>query len=481
MRRESDSPEIRLHEVPFSPVERLVAATRVSREALHDLVRRIRLDREAWQRTAAEIPTRRRLTVRQRARLQGTLRRAAARGDADACRYGTVSRRNAPEAEGPGSNASSIICARREVSTSRPTNPPACPADVEADADGERRRFRRLSGPSAGRILTSSSALFNTILINVTTFFRDAEVWEIAAHDDPAGAARALRTDHTPDPGMERRLRLGPGSLLARHAARRSDGARRVPRSGQDLRDRRGRGGARRGAPRASTRPSRSPMFREDLLNRYFERSGGDLVAVDRDIRAVGDLRPARPDPGRADLARRSVALPQHADVLQCRSAGAGHVPLRLFAQPRRAIWSSAAPRCSSATAGMFKPVDLKQRIFRAAAEGQTTANGSRWSRSRGGRTSCRTQVRTTSGCAKPPSTIPPRPQMVVDPAGASDRRQRRGPPAVSRIGDADIGSPLHTPRPLLPAGAISARRWTASAPSSARCRCAASRGRTAA
>lgn len=72
IRRECDSPEIRPHELVSASVESLVAATRASREALHDLIGRIRGDRAAWLLAAADLPTRLRLTARQRARLRDT-------------------------------------------------------------------------------------------------------------------------------------------------------------------------------------------------------------------------------------------------------------------------------------------------------------------------------------------------------------------------------------------------------------------------
>ena len=101
------------------------------------------------------------------------------------------------------------------------------------------------------------AALFNTILINVTAFFRDPDAWEFIASDViPATAGRAR--SRRPDPGLERGLRLRPGGLHAGHAVGRGAGSRSVPATGQDLRHRHRRGGAHRGPRRRPTtrRPS---------------------------------------------------------------------------------------------------------------------------------------------------------------------------------------------------------------------------------
>ncbi len=75
------------------------------------------------------------------------------------------------------------------------------------------------------------TALFNTILINVTSFFRDPEAWEylraeiLPRHAGGQGAGRA-------DPGVERRLRLRARrrtrwrSFWPRRSASRSSGER---------------------------------------------------------------------------------------------------------------------------------------------------------------------------------------------------------------------------------------------------------------
>ena len=69
--------------------------------------------------------------------------------------------------------------------------------------------------------------LFNTILINVTSFFRDPANWDVVREIViPRVAAARLGGD---DPGVERRLRLGGRGVLDRDAARGGDRARGVP------------------------------------------------------------------------------------------------------------------------------------------------------------------------------------------------------------------------------------------------------------
>src|SRR6266508_39881 len=77
----------------------------------------------------------------------------------------------------------------------------------------------------------------------------------------------------------------------------------------------------------------RKHRIAEDYLAEHTVGVGVFLVLVD------GHLRAQRPGPGRADLAHRPAGLPEHADVLQRRDAGADprQVPLR-GGSPGRAV-----------------------------------------------------------------------------------------------------------------------------------------------
>ena len=85
--------------------------------------------------------------------------------------------------------------------------------------------------------------LFNTILINVTGFFRDAETWAFLRREIMPELIADYR-GHRRDPGVERRLRQRRGGLFAGDGLRRGAGGRRMREAGQDLRD-----GHRRGGP----------------------------------------------------------------------------------------------------------------------------------------------------------------------------------------------------------------------------------------
>ena len=113
--------------------------------------------------------------------------------------------------------------------------------------------------------------LFNTILINVTGFFRDPEAWEYLRRRDPAAAARR-QAGRRADPGLERRLRLRRGGVHAGDRAGRGAGRRAVPRAGEDLRHRRRRGGADPGPAGELRGQARSRRSRRSCCERYFER-----------------------------------------------------------------------------------------------------------------------------------------------------------------------------------------------------------------
>ena len=152
------------------------------------------------------------------------------------------------------------------------------------------------------------AALFNTILINVTAFFRDAQTWD---------APRARRSCPGCSPAARRTRRCASGAPAARPARRRTrsrcvlaEVARRdgVPRAREDLRHRRRR---RRARPRRGTRATPT-----EQCEGVPARAASTATSTARDAAltlpqgpaARGDLRPQRPRAGRADLAHRPAA-----------------------------------------------------------------------------------------------------------------------------------------------------------------------------
>jgi hypothetical protein len=80
------------------------------------------------------------------------------------------------------------------------------------------------------------TVLFNTILINVTAFFRDSDAWDHLATEVLPGLLATKGPSDGSNSSMERRLRVRRGGLHLGHPARRAVGLRRVPGTGQDLR-----------------------------------------------------------------------------------------------------------------------------------------------------------------------------------------------------------------------------------------------------
>ena len=154
-------------------------------------------------------------------------------------------------------------------------------------------------------------------------------------------------------------------------------GADAVPRAGQDLRHRRRRGGARPGAAGHLHRARGRRRSRRSCSSGTSSVNGGRYV-FRKDLRRSVIF-------GRNDLVQdapisrhRPAGLPQHADVLQRRDAGADPRPLPLRARAAAACCSSARPRCCSATASLFTPVDLQAPdLPQGAAPADSGATGS--------------------------------------------------------------------------------------------------------
>ena len=225
------------------------------------------------------------------------------------------------------------------------------PPGAEADAAGRRRAPTPTTSTTSRSTPTSSPPLFNTILINVTAFFRDPAAWEALRR---ARSCRASCEDKRPDEPirlLERRLRLGRGGLHAWPCCSpRRWASERVPRAGEDLRHRRRRGGAGPGAAGRATPPSRSQAIPAELLEKLLRAGRTDRYVFRQDLRRSVIFGRHDLIQDAADLADRPAGLPQHPDVLQRRDAGQDPRPLPL--RPRTAAASSswARPRPCSAT-----------------------------------------------------------------------------------------------------------------------------------
>ena len=186
-------------------------------------------------------------------------------------------------------------------------------------------------------------ALFNTILINVTGFFRDPPAWDYYAGDVVPRLLEAVGPD---DPirvwsagcasGEEAyTLAMVLAEALGAEAFR-----ERVKIYATDV-DEDALNQARQASYAAKDVEAipRGPA-------RALLRAGQPALHVPQGPAAQRDLRPQRPRPGRADLAHRPADVPQHAHVLQRGDAVAHPRPLPLRAEPDGASCSSASPRC---------------------------------------------------------------------------------------------------------------------------------------
>ena len=200
-------------------------------------------------------------------------------------------------------------------------------------AGGRMRRATATTWTSSRSIRTSSSELFNTLLINVTSFFRDEPAWQ-ALREEVLPALLERRDDEEPlrvwsagcASGQEAySVAMTLAEILGPEAYR-----ERVKIYGTDI-DEEALAYARaavytakelEGVPRSCER-------------QYFERSEHALRLPQRPA-PHGDLRPQQPAAGRADLAPGPAAVPQHADVLHRRDAGADPAALPLRARRRR-------------------------------------------------------------------------------------------------------------------------------------------------
>ena len=231
---------------------------------------------------------------------------------------------------------------------------PRRPADADV-GDRRLRRVRRLPRGPPGRV----RALFNTILINVTGFFRDREAWE----DLGERSVAALVASKSPTPPS------GSGAPAAPRARRptpwpsagRGARARGVPRPREDLRHRRRRGRPGPGPARPATPTEEvAGRSRRSCCERYFEPSG-DRFVFRKDLRRSvifgrNDLVQDAPI-SRIDLLMCRNTLMYFNAETQARILGRFHFALSdagvLFLGKAEMLLSHGA---------LFLPIDLKRR-----------------------------------------------------------------------------------------------------------------------
>ena len=282
--------------------------------------------------------------------------------------------------------------------------------------------------------------LFDTILINVTAFFRDPSAWE--AIGDP-GASRGSSAGSGPRtrsasgvPGCA----SGEEAYTPGHARwRRPSGIERVPRPGQDLRHRRRRGGPRRGRGRPSTAASEVAEHPAELLEKYFEANSG-RYAFHKDLRRSVIF-------GRHDLIQDAPI--SRIDLLSCRNTlmylntetQARILERFHFALNERGFLFLGKAETLLTYNNTFIPVDLKRRIFAKVAQGQPPRSPA-WSWRGPAARRRSTTWRRTSGIREAAFDASPVAQVVVDFGGTLTLANERAR-ALFNLAPADLAPPL--------------------------------------
>jgi two-component system, chemotaxis family, CheB/CheR fusion protein len=207
-------------------------------------------------------------------------------------------------------------------------------------------------------------ALFNTILINVTSFFRDAEVWEsirdsvvpdLAAQNGPirVWSAGCASGQEAYSAAIVLAEVLGPAAFRDR-----------VKIYATDV-DEEALAESRRAIYHAKQVADLPP----EIVAKYFDRNGGELYSFNRDLRRSVIF-------GRHDLVQDAPI--SRVDLLLCRntlmyfnSEAQARIMARFYfsVNPGRHLVLGRAEMLFS-HAAMFLPVDLKRRIFKTIPKG---------------------------------------------------------------------------------------------------------------
>ena len=186
--------------------------------------------------------------------------------------------------------------------------------------------------------------LFNTILINITSFFRDLPAWEYLESEvlpDMVKRKASGELVRVWSAGCASGQEVYTIAIVLAEVMGDEQFRERVKIYATDI-DEEALTQARRLHPGAA---GRSFAAAPGALLRARQRP----LRVPRRPAPHGDLRPQRSRAGRADLAPRPPGMPQHADVLQRRGAGQDPQPVPFRAErgrPGQRHSFSAAQRC---------------------------------------------------------------------------------------------------------------------------------------
>jgi two-component system CheB/CheR fusion protein len=204
------------------------------------------------------------------------------------------------------------------------------------------------------------SALFNTILINVTSFFRDAEMWASLRTNVLPELAKDVAPIRVWSAGCASGQEAYSAAILLAEALGLDEFRDRVTIYATDVDEE-----ALAESRRAVYTPEQLSDVPPELVTKYFDRNGGELYTCNRDLRRAVVF-------GRHDLIQDAPI--SRVDLLICRNT------LMYFTSEAQArimagFYSSVNPgghlvlgpaEMLFGHAAMFEPVDLTRRIFRA-------------------------------------------------------------------------------------------------------------------
>ena len=310
------------------------------------------------------------------------------------------------------------------------------------------------------------AALFNTILINVTSSSATRRPGSCLRRGGPAAPARRASGRDEPirvwSAGCASGEEAYTLAMLLAEALGDDAFRERVKIYATDV-DEEALGA---GAPGHLRREGRSRAVPAELCASATSSAGDDRYVFRKRPAPRGHLRPPRPGPGRADLARRPAGLPQHADVLQRRDPGADPRPLPLRARRRRASCSWARPRCCSrhaaaVRAGRPEAPHLPQAAGHATRDRLLAPVAARRPADDAAGGSATRALREAAFDAGPVA------QIVVDRRGPSGRWPTSGPRPLFGLAPRRPRPAAPGPRALLPPGraALAHRAGHARAP----------------
>jgi two-component system CheB/CheR fusion protein len=201
--------------------------------------------------------------------------------------------------------------------------------------------------------------LFDTLLINVTAFFRDPAAWEYLQQEIIPRIVQS-KDKNAPIRAWSAGCSSGEEpctiAMVLCEALGMDQFRQRVKIYATDVDEEGPRRRGRRSIPSPRSRRSRAPSLQ--ILP-----EGGRGLHVPSGRASRHHLRAPRPDPGRPHLEARPPGLPQHPDVPERRDpvARPGTVPFRA---PAQGIPVPRARRDDAHARAMFQPADLKHRVF---------------------------------------------------------------------------------------------------------------------